>query len=213
MISIAALALKVTNLWNCKVGPEESVHPLTFHPTIQEPSSGLVLAWIWRYVKCDILFQRSNQGWWRGIVGEIKHVASMQGVANWLRASGSHLWLCTIIFLPFGGNFRVCGGKKLALSYVRQKWNKVWIGKVYASGLSSPKCTLLGFDMWCLSTCRVNSQRRKLLGSSSEFELFVFLCHTTIGSTAKRLSVENVIKQMLVSVAPWEDENSTMSGY
>ncbi len=143
---MAALALKVTNLWNCKVGHGGIGASLDIS-TRPSRSCSQVWCWpeIWRYVKCDILLQRSNQGRWRGIVGEIKHVASMQGVANWLRASGSHLWLCTIIFLPFVGNFRVCEGKKLALSYVRQKWNKVWIGKVYASGLSSPKGTLLGF--------------------------------------------------------------------
>lgn len=139
---MAALALKVTNLWNCKVGHGGISASLDISPW---PSRSCSQVWcwpeIWRYVKCDILLQRSNQGRWRGIVGEIKHVASMQGVANWLRASGSHLWLCSIIFLLFVGNFRVCKGKNWHWAMC----DKVWIGKVYASGLSSPKGTLLGF--------------------------------------------------------------------
>lgn len=184
----------MTNLWDCKVGHAGIGASLDISP---RPSRNRRLVWcwpeIWRYVKCDILLQRSNQGWWRGIVGEIKHVAGIQGVANWLQASGSHLWLCTLIFLLLEVILEYVWGKKWHSAMCnKSKTKKVWIGKVYASGLYSPKCTVLGFDMCCLSTCQVNSQRRKLLGSSSEFQLFVFLCYTTIGSTAKRLSVENV---------------------
>lgn len=146
----------MTNLWDCKVGHTGIGASLDISP---RPSRNRSQVWcwpeIWRYVKCDILLQRSNQGWWRGIVGEIKHVAGMRGVANWLRASGSHLWLCTIIFLPFGGNFRVRVGEK--------KWHSAMCNKSKTKSLNRkslcqrtlPKCTVLGFDMCCLSTCQV----------------------------------------------------------